>query len=496
MRDEALARLLDDDALDGEGLSRILQTPWPASPGSVAVLEATSRRFPNHAGLWRHLGAMLGLLMRYEAAVMAFRHLVRLTPDDPAAYKLLADVERCSYTYFGDAPRSYGEALRRCGPDDAGLAVAVLRRYAQEDWAEQLRPHIETLPGLAVGVPSAWILWVQAHRSEPTIGEQVSRLIRREYGSWSQLRGEEYAMLLVARLRMVIGDTRGASAAIAPMRASLDHAVYEQPAYFQGARGRLERLREVIGGRDVAVLLQGPSLTELEARREELRDQDVAFATINSLRPVMSRILEPIGRDLSVLFSANPACIAPFYESLASWLVGSSPTMLVTQWFALTRLPEIGITPADFLQRFDQSLLGIDGTALPSPSHPLHFLSGNSLAVLLPILVIGRARRIFLFGADGGAHPDSEDCYFYDRDVEESELEATEWARHPRRIREGHRRLARESAELDELWSIHALLLSEVFGESIPEVLNCCPHSTIKGFPRVDLDTGLAALRS
>ena len=52
---------------------------------------------------------------------------------------------------------------------------------------------------------------------------------------------------------------------------------------------RLERLRRRVGGRDIIVLLQGPSLKGLEAVRERLRPLDVRLATVNKFELVVER---------------------------------------------------------------------------------------------------------------------------------------------------------------------------------------------------------------
>jgi len=66
-----------------------------------------------------------------------------------------------------------------------------------------------------------------------------------------------------------------------------------------------ERLRRVIGGRPVGVLLHGPSVNAFKERAQDFADKEMAYGSINFFRVMEEDILAPIGRDLDFVYCSS-----------------------------------------------------------------------------------------------------------------------------------------------------------------------------------------------
>ena len=164
--------------------------------------------------------------------------------------------------------------------------------------------------------------------------------------------------------------------------------------------------------------------------------------------------------------------------------------LLITSDYAASGLPREISGPGAFVRRFDASLLYFysDRPVPALPTDPLHVMPGNSLSVLLPLLVAAAPGRIFLFGADGGAPRGKSETYFA-KTGGVAEASA-------RTIAEVHHRLANEAWECDQNVGLSMRAIAELHGLPLPEVYNCCPDSNHRLFPRIDFERGLAMLEA
>ena len=157
--------------------------------------------------------------------------------------------------------------------------------------------------------------------------------------------------------------------------------------------------------------------------------------------------------------------------------------MLLTSRFAMSSLAE----PDQLSRRFADRILCVDTLSgvPPIPGSPLSFVAGNTLSVLLPLLVAASPRRIFLFGADGGADPDGATrMYSYEHVNNETQ----------KRRREGLRRFAHDAWFCDRLAPLQMMAVGALFRVPVPPVYNCSPHSRHEAFPKISVDTGLRML--
>jgi hypothetical protein len=251
------------------------------------------------------------------------------------------------------------------------------------------------------------------------------------------------------------------------------------------------------------VLLQGPSFATFAARLHEFADFEFAVATVNSFPPVEQE-LRRINRHADILLFTQPGSIRAWHPELVKFLARSPPNLVVANHYALSGLSEFGLSEREFVARHDKRLLLIhsDGGP-PLPSRPLHFENGPSVSLLIPLLLLARPRRIFLFGADGGSNPSfSKRPYFYYDDYDDA-AEPQEFLNRPgmvsfkglpRKLDEYNHRQHINAINGDRVIDVAFRSLEAHFGIQVPPIFNVCPHSVHRIFPRIDIDEALARL--
>jgi hypothetical protein len=124
-----------------------------------------------------------------------------------------------------------------------------------------------------------------------------------------------------------------------------------------------------------------------------------------------------------------------------------------------------------------------------TPYHPFRFLSGNTLTLLIIFAVIGRARRIFLFGADGAAPLDQETSTHYGAEKPEFRFEISDNYR--RRIGNA---LAADTFSFPDNVETGLIAAEHLFDLKRPPIYNVSPDSAIECFPRISYEEALAML--
>jgi len=201
--------------------------------------------------------------------------------------------------------------------------------------------------------------------------------------------------------------------------------------YLPNTEERLERLRLIINGRPVAIVLQGYSATTLEERITELKDCDICYASINYFWVIEKYILEKINRNLSIVMCAAALGLGTEISNIISFLERQELNLLfsVKMAFHLAAMPQ-GFDLTRFMAKYDEGLLLFDCVypflcdeapelfnRFPSAEFPLHFVAANSLSALLSLIVIGKASRVVIFGADGG-RVDPSGLYFRESELD------------------------------------------------------------------------------
>jgi len=186
--------------------------------------------------------------------------------------------------------------------------------------------------------------------------------------------------------------------------------------YLPNTEARIKRLQEVINGRPVAILAAGPSIRELEERIEELKDADICYFGFNNFFVQEKYILQKINRHFSAVMCASrdgiPYEIGPITDFLARCENNIFFSTFCKDTFGLL---DKSFSLRQFIVQQDKKLIFIgigDGKVFPKNDHPLHFITSNSLLILIQLALIGKASSIMLFGADGNCGENAEENYY------------------------------------------------------------------------------------
>ncbi len=206
--------------------------------------------------------------------------------------------------------------------------------------------------------------------------------------------------------------------------------IFTSKDYLPNSEERIEHLRKIIDGRPVAILAAGPSIYELEKRIGELRHADLCYFGLNSF--IQEKyILQQIDKHLSVYMDSCCNNIPITIKGIIDFVNREEDNMFVSSFYNDT----FGLLNSDFdlkqfLRQYDRKLIFFslsDGRTVPNRSHPLHFLLGNSLMMLIQLAIIGKASRIVLFGADGGCKETVEEYCYRQREYHTMPLERYIW---------------------------------------------------------------------
>jgi len=204
--------------------------------------------------------------------------------------------------------------------------------------------------------------------------------------------------------------------------------------YLPDSEERIERLRGVINKRPVAIILQGASARELEARITELGDCDICYFGLNAFRVVEKHILQKINRNFSLVMCA--AAPGRQMNDVVDFLERQEDNVLFSEWDSFhppegdplhpQKMPQ-GFDFDEFINKYDKKLLFFSGTPanllvrsglflrVPSIEYPLHFPEENSLSIMLLLALIGEASQVVVFGGDGG-RINTRELYFRQSD--------------------------------------------------------------------------------
>ncbi|OGN00830.1 MAG: hypothetical protein A3B91_02505 [Candidatus Yanofskybacteria bacterium RIFCSPHIGHO2_02_FULL_41_29] len=181
---------------------------------------------------------------------------------------------------------------------------------------------------------------------------------------------------------------------------------FNSPNYLPNSEQRLEHLRRIINGRPVAILVAGPSISELEERIGELSQADICYFGMNNFFVQENHILKKIGKHFSLLVEAVDNTNKSFslvFNRIIDFLDRSEDNMLVSS-FTNFKISGPNFDFQKFLHKYNNKLLspcGVYDRTVPNDAQPLHLIHGNSLSWLIYLAIIGKASKISLFGADG-----------------------------------------------------------------------------------------------
>jgi tetratricopeptide (TPR) repeat protein len=496
----ALGTLLDDSF-------RFLQAETRIAEGI--------RLCPSSIGLRLMLAQVQFQRRHLDDALDTVDALLAMAPDCARAWCEYGRILSISLERLGMADKAFERAGELCGNDRVALEWIAQHFLNNLDYQRAARYYER----LFVSVPEAF--------DDPVLCRNYARCLRKE-GRPAQARrvlekalescqstarrksGEDLA-LDVRERGLLFFEAGQADDAATEWRKAAGIAGpapdFERAEYLPATPTRLQRISDVIGGRDLFVMLQGPSFADFAARADEFASFDFAVATMNSFPPVEEELVRRVGREVDLLLISHPGTIQAWHDELEHFLSRPSRNLLATTRYALSGLEEFDTDQDAFIKRHDERLLIFEPHGGPPiPPRPLHFESGSpTVALLIPLLLFGKPRRVFLFGADGGAHPKFEKrAYFFHDDHDAkgppqtflNRPDMVSFKDNPDRLHEANRRLRVNAVNADRIMATALRTLEMTVGLAVPPIFNVCPHSAHELFPRIGIDAALSILRS
>ena len=211
---------------------------------------------------------------------------------------------------------------------------------------------------------------------------------------------------LQARSRIVGDKLDDAGEILRKMSADIqpESLHYDTESYFSDTWDRIKRLREIVAGRDIAIMALGPSLDEFEARLEEFKPygEKLCFFGTSQYGISEKNICEPLGTNHPVIFETSPIYINTIMPQVIPFLERPEKNLMITVPLAMDNLKYPNIDRAEMEQKYGEKMLyfSMEQDCIASPDKPLCFLPGNSFSTIVPFACIANPSRIFLFGAD------------------------------------------------------------------------------------------------
>ncbi len=275
--------------------------------------------------------------------------------------------------------------------------------------------------------------------------------------------------------------------------------------YLPSTEQRIQRLRGLIAGRPVAIIVQGYSATELEERIGEIADCDICYASMSAFWVVEKYILSKIGKRLTVAQCSPIPGLNLEMDNVLAFLKRQEENVFITAKPSLHQdnMPE-WFQYDEFIAEHDRKLLIYDAVwhphelwdSVPSPEYPLHFNAIGDLTVLISLMVIGRAPKIVLFGADGGrllakvvavkgniCDYEVDPFYYKQGELGYKVSDATEIA------------MASDTANFNAQMLGILRRVIETYGITLPVIVNCSLNSRYLTFPTLSYDETFAWLK-
>ena len=279
--------------------------------------------------------------------------------------------------------------------------------------------------------------------------------------------------------------------------------------YLPDTEERIERLRRVINKRPVAIILQGASARELEARITELEDCDICYASLNAFRVIEKSILQKINRNLSlVMCAAAPGRqmndIIDFLERQEDNIIFSTRDSFhppKRDPFHPQKMPQ-GFDFDKFIKKYDEKLLFFTGTAatllirsglflrVPNIEYPLHFPRENSFSMLLLLALIGGASQVVIFGGDGG-RVNTREFYFRESDPEYQRFYTDRYMEQT--MEQG---IMNDTRWFNAMTPLIIERIYKIYDLRPVDIVNCSPQSHFTPWRKLSYDETFALLKS
>lgn len=390
-------------------------------------------------------------------ALVDLRHVLELQPDNTEALRMAAEC-LARIARYSEAIVYMKKYLEYCGVDDPVDTFFYAKLLKNNNKITQSSEMMEQT------------------------ADQLSRLLRQSKNNPEEAHATAAKL---ARLEIARGRKMEAKRLFDCIAKNVSETRYNYSSteYLPDTEARIESLKRIIGGRDVFLLAHGPSISELSSWIEQFAENDFCIAAVSAFRLLERAILWKIDRNVEITLQTHYRGIAPRYDHLQDFLTRDENNLFITARWALDRLGRSRPTRRGVEKIYDAKLLyiGESGGIQPAtPANPLGFVFGNSLSILVPLMSMGGAKRIFIFGADGvapnameQAHHFGQDNPDYRFDFDATDLDALTGG------------LRADTIDFDEAVEIGLMSQEALYGFKRPPIFNVSPNSAISAFPKI-----------
>lgn len=495
MAEAAIARQPSDLRFQRQVAIRLLD--YDVFDVPLSILQGCLDRGLDDSETHSNLAVALCNLGRENEAISALNHAIEIDPENGAHYEMLARIYRRDNLTADKAVAALRRGLEVAPSQSiyADLAGSLATCGQYEEAVQVLRAGCADKK---VGEPGIGLLITLSKALSNAGHEQSANQVREHIlGKLALFREVDYTLVRCLEIDLLWSLGRRDEAL--EMYRELcggngpETFAYHPDQYSPDIPARLDRLRRVIGQRDVFILLHGPSVKDLEDRIKEFAGRDICFMTGHSFALFESALLSTIERKVELVMVTNSLCMSRHVDQVQAYLERTTNNMLLTGRHCFDLCTAEDVDSATIEQKFDDKLLMFPtpgSFAVPTPTTPLSFPIGNTLACMLPFLVLGEAKRIFLFGADGVS-----------RDAADGHLRYgtghPDYRRDPIGNREGRMvamNLLTDTLTFDHVAELSIQGASLLFDLPVPPIYNVSPRSHLGLFPKIDIDECIALM--
>lgn len=245
----------------------------------------------------------------------------------------------------------------------------------------------------------------------------------------------------------------------------------------------MNKLKEIIAGRPVAIMVQGSSIAELELHIESLKGCNVCWTSLGVFPMMEQYILNTVDKSLDIVFdcaTVSPHLFADYEHKLRLprmyKFLNRSTTNLWCTSHGMIRDTVQPLVPY-WLERFRDKIFVID-SLVPQPSVPTFMDVPNSVTLMIGTMLAGGASKIILFGFDGfrGDVPCPAEAYYHPEQIIEERLLALG--------KVTDERINTDTESVVKILPTKIKMYREFFGNNAP-IYNCSDKSVYDIFPKI-----------
>ncbi len=248
-----------------------------------------------------------------------------------------------------------------------------------------------------------------------------------------------------------------------------------------------DKLAKIINGRTCCVISKGKSLEKLEQNIELFRDKNVCWIIQNKFDYIEESILKKIGKRADIISDCATVAKIHIYEpeyrcpSFLEFLGRGENNLLAISELVIEEC--FGTcNKLDEREQYDSKIVTID-SVFSNPNCPKEIWEPppNSFTLLLAFLMAGQAKKIILFGIDGGTQGQDIIETYYKPDIVRAE----------RRAAFGDERfgsVVSDGKDFEDRWVKIFETYKKAFNNPNIDIVNCSPNSIFNTFRKITYD--------